>query len=103
MIEPVLEMEEALSGEGVLFLIVYGDHGTENKKVWRPCYKSEITKTMSTKTPYKYGFNEFCCQVFDLTPHDKSDDEFKIEFFRSQKNGKHKILGNTMINLTKLR
>jgi len=43
MMEPVLSMEEVVSGEGVIFLIVYGDHGTDNKKMWRPCYKSEIT------------------------------------------------------------
>ena len=43
MMEPVLTMEDVVSGEGVIFLIVYGDHGTDNKKMWRPCYKSEIT------------------------------------------------------------
>ena len=92
-------MEKVLSGEGVVFVIVYGYHETDNKKLWKPCYKSESKLSISTKSPYKYKFNEFCCQLIDLCPDDKDGDQFKMEFFRSQKNGKHKILGNVLVSL----
>lgn len=76
---------------GMNFFLVLKQVGATN---WKPVYKSEIK-------PYAGGafeWNIVNILTTDIVDAGNIDNEFKIEFFSSAKNGKHSNLG--FVNLT---
>lgn len=96
--EPILTFPNGNFRGEVLFLIVYRMHSGLNmpgrgNHIWKPVYKSEIkANTGGRSGPTVFEFNQFSALVSDLCAGDK-DKEVKVEFFKSQKSGKHQNIG----------
>lgn len=91
----------------ILFMIMYRMHtglgipGRGNH-IWKPVYKSEVKPNIGGRNgPTKFEFNQFSLLVSDLCAGDK-DKEIKIEFFKSQKSGKHINIGQSLYTVQEL-
>ena len=65
---------------------------------WIPIFKSEIK-------PFLKGFFDWDSVKFymsDIVKNDNTNQEFKIEFFSSQTNGKHRSLGYVNLKVTNI-
>lgn len=83
-------------------------HSQENvpgrgNHIWKPVYKSEIKScTPANRDAAQFDFNQFSLLIQDMCGGER-DKETKIEFFASQKNGKHKNLGSTLFTINELK
>ena len=70
--------------------------------IWKPVYKSEVKLTTGGRSgPTKFEFNQFSALISDLCAGDK-EKEIKIEFFKSQKSGKHQNIGQVLFTIQEL-
>lgn len=83
------------STNGMNFFLILKQTGQQN---WKPVYKSEI------KGQFNKGFEWDVLNLLtsDLTNDNNIDMAFKIEFFQSQKNGKHTNLGHTLVTIAEV-
>jgi hypothetical protein len=85
----------------IIFMIMYRMHSGLNmpgrgNHIWKPVYKSEVKPNSAGRNgPTKFEFNQFSMLVSDLCAGDK-EKEIKIEFFKSQKSGKHENVGQCL-------
>lgn len=79
------------TASGQMFFLVMKQIGPTN---WKPVYKSEIKPFVNGA----FEWNVINLLTTDIVNEGNIDAEFKIEFFSSQKSGKHKNLG--FVNLT---
>ena len=82
-------------------------HSRENARgrgnhIWRPMYKSEIKSNVGKRNDSIFKFNQFSLLVEDMCQGDTSKD-IKMEFFKSQKNGKHQNLGQCLLTIDELK
>lgn len=105
---PVLKFENGNYKGEVLFFLMYRMHSRENapgrgNHIWRPVYKSEIKSQSNNRGgPTVFKFNQLSVLVEDLCAGDL-DKDVKIEFFKSQKNGKHQNIGQTLFSIGELK
>lgn len=100
---PVLTFADTAQRGQMLFFIMYRMHVPENmpgrgNHVWRAVYKSELKSSNNNRNQAQFEFNQFSILVQDLCAGDK-DKEVKIEFFQSNKNGRHKNLGSCLFTV----
>ncbi len=79
------------TNSGQMFFLVMKSIGPTS---WKPVYKSEIKPFLNGA----FEWNLLTLLTTDVVNEGNIDAEFKIEFFSSQKNGKHKNIG--FVNLT---
>ena len=98
LMEPVLNFTDGNFRGDLLFMIMYRMHSGLNmpgrgNHIWKPVYKSEVKTNCGGRSgPTKFEFNQFSTLISDLCNGDK-EKEVKIEFFKSQKSGKHQNIG----------
>jgi vacuolar-type H+-ATPase subunit F/Vma7 len=83
------------TASGMCFFLVMKQIGATN---WKPVYKSEIK-------PFANGafeWNILNLLTTDIVNEGNIDTEFKIEFFQSQKSGKHNNMGNVNLSLAQV-
>lgn len=84
------------NGSGMCFIIVMKQIGANN---WKPIYKSEIKPA----TQGAFNWNNVACLCADLVTDGNIDQDFRIEFYRNEKSGKHKNLGSATMNIAQLK
>lgn len=105
---PKLEFENNSNKGEVLFFIMYRMHAQighpgKGNNIWKPVYKSEIkTNAPNIRNKASFLFNQFSILISDICGSEE-DKEVKIEFFRSQKNGRHVNLGQVLFTVEELR
>lgn len=102
-----MTFEDGKYKSDVLFFILYRMHSRENAPgrgnfIWRPLYKSEIKSQVGKRRESVFKFNQFSLLVEDMCGGDL-EKEVKLEFFKSQKNGKHQNLGSCLISIDELK
>ena len=80
---------------GMCFFLVMKQMGAAN---WKPVYKSEIKSYQNGA----FEWNMVNLLTTDIVDEGNIDTEFKIEFFQSQKSGKHINLGFTNMTLAQV-
>lgn len=101
MMTPILECANGNFRGELLFMIMYRMHTSANmpgrgKHIWKPVYKSEVKSNGGGRSgPTIFEFNQFSLLVSDICGGDK-EKEVKIEFFKSQKSGKHQNIGQVL-------
>ena len=98
--------DTTLKGQ-VVFFLLYRMHSAEDlpgrgNHIWKPVYKSEIKSSNQNRNVAQFDFNQFSTLVQDLCGADR-DKEIKVEFFQSQKNGRHKNLGSVLFTINELK
>ena len=105
---PKLEFENNSNKGEMLFFIMYRMHAQmghpgKGSHIWKPVYKSEIkTNDQKQRNKASFVFNQFSILITDICGNDE-DKEVKIEYFRSQKNGRHVNLGQVLFTVEELR
>lgn len=78
---------------GYCFFLIYKLVGEEH---WKPIYKSELKPQIKNI----FEFNTVIMLTTDIVSDGNIDLEFKMELFRSSKNGKHIFLGQVNISMS---
>lgn len=90
----------------VLFFLIYRMHKESSlpggPHIWKPIYKSEIKSQSNNRQSLLFEFSQVILLKHDLCSSDE-DRDIKIEFFVSQKNGRHKNIGNVLFSISDLR
>ena len=90
----------------ILFFLIYRMHKEAERPgaphIWKPIYKSEIKSQSASRQHTLFEFNQVVLMKSDMCGTDETKD-IKIEFFISQKNGRHKNIGSVNLNVQELR
>lgn len=70
--------------------------------LWKPIYKSEIKSSTNASPPFSFEFNNFSILIADMCGEDL-EKEIKVEFFRSQKNGRHVNIGQVLFCVNEIK
>ena len=91
-----MTLEKVSSGNsGYLFYIIYKN---VSGQIWKPIYKSEIKAYANGH----FEWNHMSCLTMEMC-NEELERDISIEFFRSQKSGRHTNLGYIQFNIAQLK
>ena len=97
--------ERQVNGQ-ILFFLIYRMHREADRPggphIWKPSYKSEIKSQSHSRQHLLFEFNQVVLMKSDMCGDDEAKD-VKVEFFISQKNGRHKNIGSVNFNIQEIR